>query len=300
MAVLESARTYSGATVEVDENSARQHTLKWRVKTDNEQMSGVEVLVAARSATPNPVPDLFDPCPGDSAARCKSISAQQSSESPRFWLVDAYYDSKYSNDEQQSSDPVLRRPVYTIEFQQFQHVCERAVTGEPITNSLQQVFVPAIEAEDSRPVLVVQRNLRSLYDVIPLMLTFKDAINDRPFYGAQRHQAKIKSITAGQAGKENGFEFIPVTFRIEFQGEGQTWDKVLLNTAMRFYSTKFAADAKVPLIDMIDGTRVTEPVPIDEDGVYIRRDPVNGELLSEPVYRTYQIFPERNFNLLGF
>lgn len=299
MGVLSSNRTFTGASTDVDENSARTHSLKWNVKVDSQTMTGVEVLVSARGSTPDPVPDLYDPMPGDSVSRCKGLSAKQSAATPLLWEVEAKYDSKYTPIAKQSDNPNQRPAIYTIEFQQFQKVLQTDINSRQICNTLQQTLVPAVEVEDSRPILVIQKNFSSLSQVIAFMLEYKDAINDRPFYGAARHQAKIKSITAAQAQFENGFSFIPVTMRIEFKGQGDTWDRVLLNTAMRFYRNAADFLAGRPLTDMLDGVRVSEPVPIDENGIAIARDSSTNQLVRDPVYTTFQIFPDRNFSLLG-
>lgn len=304
MPIVSSHYAFAASSTSVDEKSVRKHTLKWIIVTNDNTLTGLQVLVAGRQAMPHPLPDLFDSYPGDLDAICKGLSATQRNEAPLVWDIEASYDSNYDTEGKKDPNPLLQKPVYNVEFQQFQKVFQKDVNNKLICNTLQQVLVPAQEGEDSRPTLVVKKNFQSLAQIVPLMMDFKDAINDRPFYGAARHQAKIKSITAEDEQTSNGIRHIPVTIRIEFQGVGQTWDRVLLNTSTMFYAsaTDVPGNGNIfasPLTNKIQGIPVTEPQPIDEKGVLIPRDPNTGQLTKDPIYRTFQIFPERNFGLLN-
>jgi hypothetical protein len=302
MPVISCSRAFGGSSTEVDEMSVRNDTYAWIVQTNDRLMTGSDVLLQCiLSGSPDRVPDIYD-LSSDGYVRVVSLSAKQRSETPLVWDVEAHCSSKYDPSERYHVNPILRKPKYNVEYTQVQKIVPRDINGKPICNTLHQPFVPPIEIEDSRPTLVIQKNFQSLNQVVPLMIQYKDAINARPFYGAARHQAKMQSITAGEETTENKFRMIPVTFRIQFQGGTDTWDKVILNSSTLFYPKPFSQATSLDdlcLTNKVDGIEQTEAQPIDEQGVLIKHDPATNQLARDPVYLTYQVYPERNFSLLG-
>jgi hypothetical protein len=304
MPVVSCKRQFGGASMEAEPGQKRKYTFKWIVQTSTATMDPYQVLkqcIAFGSSDGNsPVPDLYDTLPGDNSARCKRINATQRTEDPKVWDVTVNADTEINPREenrQENENPMQQTVEYSLEQAQFVRVVEKSIDGKPCVNTLGDPFVPAIEQEDYRPVLVAQKNFATLAEVIGYMLEFKDAVNNAPFYGAKRRQARVKSITAGQQQFQNGYYYYPVTIRIEFKSDndpaGGTWDREVLNTGKRWRKKKGDQN----FTNKHDGITPSDAIPLDKDGVPCTKDEAGR--LENPHYLTFKTFPERNFGRLG-
>lgn len=308
MQLVSVVRTYGGTTATFDEKQ-RSYDMQWDVQLgeNDKEAAPFAILKRVLRDYAGQVPDIYQYPLDDPYARCKSLQLTQSKDIPTRWTLTAKCDTQVEtakDQKQQEKNPNAWPTEYSIELSQFTRLMEKDIKGKPVANTHGTPIAGGIEGDDSRPILVCQKNFSSLNSVIGFMLHFKDAVNSKEFYGAKKGQAKIQSITAGKEMSENGYTYIPVTIKIAFKGDddpdGPTWEHNVMNTGRVFFKEGVRDEnGRLKLCNTdYDGNEVTEPQPLDNQGVLIKRKP-NGALEKEPHYLKFKKYPERNFDQLG-
>src|SRR5262245_10665408 len=94
MPVIHCARDFGGSTFSKNQKGVRDYSLKWIVKTDDPTMSAVAVVNQAISASPHPIPSIFDGYSADPWAYCVDLQANQRQSAPLIWEVTAKFSTQ--------------------------------------------------------------------------------------------------------------------------------------------------------------------------------------------------------------
>jgi len=280
-----------------DAKNIRVWTQLWRVQT-NDPLDGPAVVVNYSG-----LPALFDPYSSgndsDPYALLVSKKPREEGEGHKSWIVTCEYRSDAISAEV-GSNPLTDQVKYSCGFDQFSEIARQTSFGQRIINSVDQVFTPPPEVDQSRPVYIVQRN--EAYINLPGIVDLSDSVNQYAWKGCAPRTVKVKSITPGEIQNRNGLEFYSV--RYEFHINWLTWDLRILNQATRYNSAAAGADpVYVPL------PQGTEPMTL-----YVKDDrPVpRGAIVSSDaafydekssaagnvVYLRYRHYKERNFSAM--
>lgn len=291
MAVL-SCTLLRGRDYTRGEDQQRTHTDQYQILCDRVDHTPFQVEKLAQHAGPHALPELYAPHVRDKVARVKTISVRQADDAAEKFTASVTYDTKFEQPQELPKNPLARPVRYYLELMQFERVVDTDNRGRPIVNSLGMPFDPPLMQDDSRQVLVAVRNIANIFELTSLQQTYKDAINTNPFYGAKPRQAKIVSITSGEEQRENAVNYFEVAIRVAFRGEGDTWDRKLLNVAMKRRIRNSDGSYRIADTDK-DGNKISSPIMLNRDGTMVR------EGVDEPVWLTFRTYPERDFRGLG-
>lgn len=244
----------------------QSHKLRYQVWTDG-PMWGPAVIIGAYTATPDPLPTLYQQwVPGglSTGAYVLSIAYSADDDNHNRWLMDVELGKlppgKSAADAVQN--PLNRPPRYRIEYMEEQIVIEKDREGKPITNSVGDPPDTALEDVDAYPVLVVDKNFATLQEIVDLGNQYHRSVNSDSFYGASARKVRFMPLQASDIQNENGIEFYTATMRFAFNP--RTWDREYLNRGWRY---RKAAGGPLQLA-MDDKTNlpVTSPVKLKLDG----------------------------------
>lgn len=236
------------------DRSVREYTRQFRVQTT----SITDDAAVAGSATG--VPRLGDPyvtnTSMDVGARVRSVSPQQSGETPFLWVVTVEYSSAVTDPLRQNADPILRPAQVEWDANKYQKVVEIDLLGRPMKNSAGGWFDPPVEIDDTRLTLTITRAEADFNALVAF--AYNDAINLDVFFGGAATCWKCQGIKARSA-YENGAAFWWVTYPFEFRVEG--WRKQMVDKG-----TWEILDGKV--VGMVDefGMPLTEPQLLNGGG----------------------------------
>jgi hypothetical protein len=239
VAVVSSNEVSQGRKSTGDWQYNRTHTRAWLVETNSTEDDGYDVLVGAASASPDPIPTIFQRHPSDTNAFAKSATCDPAPGSVgKSWLVVVTYDNKVDIGQGDFSggngapqpDPTLRRPRVSWGFAQFSKRVTTDRDGNAVLNSAGQAFDPPPERDFSRRVLTITR-IESDYDDATAE-EYQDAVNTDEFYGRAPGTAKMTSITASDHW-ENGDHYWEVTYIIHFDTAHLEEDESVANDGNR-------------------------------------------------------------------
>jgi hypothetical protein len=254
--------------------------LRYRCDFDGVQYDDPEAALAAAQALGLPVRrQRYTPF---SHLYCNSIRMSVSAERLDYWFADVVFSTppEGEDDEQQNENPLLRPPVFNIEYIEQEYVIEKARNVEGLLhgngaggNRAADTLGPIVNAAGTRPdepivdternaVLVIQRNFASLAEIIDLNETYQKTTNDADValgsgtVGARR----LKYLMTSSLGKqiENGIEFWPGVTQIEVK---KTTDLIIDNVGY----DRWDGTAVTPFLTAA-GERPGEPRNLNMDG----------------------------------
>ena len=319
-------------------------SLMYRVVSDTRNESPARVMNATG------VPKLGDPFPGTLFVIMteKSPSRQASDASDTVWLVTCNYKSITSQEERDrkdNPDPLDRKAnifwksrevmkCYRASvkrsdyYKAYTSAIESTFVMRSATNSASDFFEPVLEYQFTEWIAVFSKNVATIPD---WFLTYQNAVNDADFtinfYGVQKTIkkgcAKIGSIAFPKAKKENGKEYVQLSFEINIRTPRdlrasesvapEPWDDELVDMGMRRRVVQDDIDNPDPKIDpalteadigrwmnILDcqGIGVTLPVPFDHLGKPIGTPGLAIEE-TELWYSLVAPYPRKSFSLLA-
>jgi len=326
-------------------------SLMYRVVSDTRNESPAVVMNATG------VPNLGEPFPGTLFVIMteKSPSRQASDASDTVWLVTCNYKSITSQEERDrkdNPDPLdrkanifwksrevmkcyrasVKRSMY---YRSYGTSVEASFNMKSATNSASDFFEPVLEYQFTEWIAVVSKNVATIPD---WFLTYQNAVNDADFtidfYGQQKTIkkgcAKLGAISLPKAKKENGKEYVQLSFEINvrtpralrsFPSDSsldethapEPWDDEILDMGMRRRVVQADIDVPDPKIipaittadigkwmNILDVERVGVTLPVPFDGL--------GKPISTPglaiaeeklVYSLVAPYPRKSFSLLA-
>lgn len=319
-------------------------SLMYRVVSDTRNESPAVVMNAVG------VPILGEPFPGTLFVIMheKSPTRQASDASNKVWLVTCNYKSITSQEERDrmdKEDPLERKSnifwksrevmkCYRAQikrsdyYKAYTSAIESTFVMRSATNSASDFFEPILEYQFTEWIAVFSKNVATIPD---WFLTYQNAVNDADFtidfYGVQKTIkkgcAKLGAISLPKAKKENGKEYVQLSFEINIKtpralraGESvapEPWDDELVDMGMRRRVVQEDIDTPDPLIDppltaamigqwmnILDsqGIGVTLPVPFDHLGKPVKTPGIAIEE-SELWYSLVAPYPRKSFTTLA-
>jgi hypothetical protein len=319
-------------------------SLMFRVVSDTRNESPALVMNAVG------LPILGDSFPGapNVILHEKSPARQASDASDTVWLVTFNYKSILSQEERDRKDnenPLDRKSnifwksrevmkCYRAQikrsgyYKEYSAAVEDTFNMKSATNSASDFFEPILEYQFTEWIAVFSKNVATIPD---WFLTYQNAVNDADFtidfYGVQKTIkkgcAKIGSIAFPKAKKENGYEYVQLSFEINIKtpralrGDEtvapEPWDDEIPDMGMRRRVVQDDIDNPDPKIDpklkdedigkwmnILDCQQigVTLPVPFDSQGKPIGTPGIAIEE-KELWYSLVAPYPRKSFSLLA-
>lgn len=217
----------------------------------------------------------------DDGSFVQTIDVRVSSEDGCQWEATVTYGPFDAN--QQPQNPIDWPLKITHGFAKFENVVEEDIDGNAILNSAEDYFDPPVTRDDSRPVMRIARNEKTFDPAISYQ--FKDAVNKNSFFGADPGTVKCADIAADLVFNPDIGWFYSVSYDFEYNPDG--WEKRILDQGMKYLD---ASGNKSPVTEA--GKPASSPVLLDGDGGIL---PVG----ADPVFLTYKVYPEEDFDILN-
>lgn len=286
MAVIRVDPINDGREGEYDEKFVGTFTASYRVQT-NDRLDGPLVVVNDPQ-----LPVLYGTYSlGNdslSSALCISKTPRPDGDDGRSWIVTCRFST---NAIPYNSNPLNDPVKVSMGFDQFTRVAREDTSGNPVANSMGDIFDPPVEIDDSRPVYSVTRN--EAYINESLVADMKDSVNANSWRGFQPRCVKCKSITPGELQNRNNTDFYAVKY--EFHINGDTWDFKILNRGRRYKEgnniVTIPKDAEPVVIDTRTNTRA----------VNAAEAAITGQTETPVQYRyiTKRLYKERDFGVFN-
>lgn len=304
MSVISSKLQAKNATMEIDAEFRRAYTHDFIVETNSDTDMQVAVYLQSESVGPFSVPkigthyDINGNSDLDYLLERKIIKRSTDDEgNKRTWIVTCIWAQPLTGFSLALANNPLNWPVrYNLEWANYSRAFDTDIFGNKLINSANDPF-PAEEQDDARPVLVATKNEFPLEAIVAKSIFYKNAVNTDPFYGAMAREAKVESIVTGELQSLNGFQYYPVTYRVQFNEK--KWDLVLADIGFNAYNiAKNNPNAvKGPILNA-NGLPVLEEQPLNLDGTW--RDPATVLFGQELILdKSFRVYPERAFSGLG-
>lgn len=289
-------RRASLPTLNLDKRARGTYEAVWHVQTDDPMDGPVTVLTEAQAlASSERVPALWSTYAfhdeQDIASFLRSFRVEPREDphnSKTLWRVIAHYEPLEPQEQEGDGDTdPLQRPVrYRLEHTSYTRVVEQDNEGNAIVNACEQEFDEPIEDEQSRIILVAEKNFASLQEIINLNLTYAGKVNNDSYRGAGERMWYCHTIGCSDLQTEGNVSFYTATFRLELNFE--TWDRKVLNRGFKHY------DDSNKLVQATDtaGIPCNEPILLDEDGTRLA-DGATGNFI------TFKVKKEVAFSGLG-
>ncbi|HVW39263.1 MAG TPA: hypothetical protein VHB99_18230 [Pirellulales bacterium] len=277
-----------GRSGSADSKGVTGYSVTFQVGTNNVN-DGVQVVGTAV----DPVSGFSIPIPGltiyqygnetDVSAVCETVTPHQLDESPFVWEVAA----TFSNVAEPGQENPLDRPAeINVTSQKYEIPVIRDLAGKGIVNTAGNPFDPPVTKDATRYVLTISKNFAD-YD-FDLATDYADSINDLPFMGREAGTLKISGFSAIRRYEQQQI-YWTVTWEFEYRREG--WQITPLNAGL--YKKALPNALQRPCLDQ-DGSPVTSPVPLDNQGEQIKNPTVDNV-----VYLAFDVYTPRNFYALN-
>jgi hypothetical protein len=194
-------------------------------------------------------------------------------------------------------------PKLSGSFARFQKPATHDFEGNPILNSVDEPFVPALERDDSRDTLIVDVNTEQI-DLL-LRATYRDSVNDAPLWGLEKNTIKLGqwSWQIAYHGTCTPYVINRVEFEISykesirkgFEGEIIGWKDEILQAGFR-HKVDCAANPKEQRYQTNTDdhdNQIHQPMALDDDG-----NVISIECGDDPVYAQFLLYPELDFTVL--
>lgn len=212
-----------------------------------------------------------------------------------LWNVECKYSTKGDGDEQEGQEnPILQPTQISVRTNRYQKAMDKdrsSPTPQKITNSAGQLFDPVPEFDDSRPALILRKNVS--FFSLAWLEEYKDATNSDPYLGFVKYFWKISDITADRTfwDAPSGQRFYYWEVSMEIEGNDLLWypTKILDRGRMQ----KGPGSSLLPIRVGADRRPTQDPVLLDGAG----ND--NQDADFEGFYREFDIYRRRSFGALG-
>jgi len=274
---------YSGVTNETE-------TISYLVETDSKLTTRTQILASGL------LPAKFTPHPDNALMTVRSVSLNQT-ESPKVWQADVSYSSvPYDKDDEDDEDqvsPLDKLARIRWSTTQFIKIADKDKDGVEITNSAGDMFDPPVEIDTSRFSIVVEKNLAS----IPVwVLSYPNTVNTSSFtvqgLTIPAKTAKMSELSISELKTEQGIDFYTLTFRMELANADEVdWSINVLDRGFHMFKTPLTTPKEITKILDDDSNPVASPQLLDGSGGVLERE-------ATPSYRSFDVYHEKDFNLL--
>lgn len=217
MAVVKVVEKWSGRSGNIDDKYRRDYRRVFQVITNNTYDEAAAII--ASPLVNADVPSLWDSYENrdgsfvDNGALCTKITIDQNPEEPTDWTLTCEFSSNVTDETLQNKDPLSRPPDISVDFDQFQEPFDVDLVGQSLVTSAGQKFDPPVMRDDSRPVIVIERN-EPTFDYT-VAANYKDAINSDIVLGFQPLTLKLRM--GARRAYENGVIFWRVRYQLSYK-----------------------------------------------------------------------------------
>jgi hypothetical protein len=273
----------------------------------------------------NPPPTTGPACPTiptetDAGSFCNEIDFQQDSEDACLWLVTLKYSSwdvahelGTSQAQNGAINPTEMAPEVNWSFAKYEVSNTQDINGNPFINTAGDPLENPPKVEETRQVLSFVRNEQNYNDNYAQQ--FRDHVNSDIFLGWPPNMVKCKSILGQRVYTADWGYYWKVSYEFEFRvgtllnyaeewvfdqpvtsGNFTGWDAVVLNAGLR----QLVGGTGTPQQITIDGSLITSPVPLQQNGAYTPLTAGTDETGSvDPWYIEFTLYPSAPFAQLN-
>ncbi len=264
---------------------------------------------------------LTTPTEQDTGSFCQSMEIAQDAEDSRQWKVvlqyssyDIFHELGGSNVQNGSINPIEMAPEVHWSSAKFEVSNVLDINGIPFINTAGDPLENPPKTEETRQVLLFTRNESDYQE--QWAQQFRDSVNGTVFLGYQPNQVKCKDIQGKRIYSTDYGYYWQVSYEFEFRigyttmvtaaegdvdtiGEGffnpstttTGWYAVVLNAGLR----QLVGGTGSPKQITIDGSLVTAPVPLQQNGAYVPLTTAG----TDPFYLQFVLYPAQDFSLLN-
>lgn len=273
-----------------DPEQHRQYTSTYMVLTDDKNDGPITAIQASgipAYRSPYAFGNDTDPW-----AFCSSIQARLTKveDTARQWTVTVTHSTRPAERcaDFQIDNPLDEPFKISGSFAQFTRPATVDRNGLSITNSVQEPFVPAIEIDDSRKVLVIEKNLPTID--LDDWADYADTVNSGTLWGLSSRKIKLNQwrFTVLYYGVCNYY----VNNVWEFHINKDKWNHKVIDAGFRHLDGGAAPNYKT-IMDTVDQPR-HQPTPLDGSGNILD---LTGGL--PPYTFNFEIYREKDFTAIG-
>lgn len=280
----------SGDSKGVDDT---RDTLRWRIVTDNKYDTAQTIYPPL--AASGLLPKQFEPHPANIFLTCRSVRIDNQADSPYHWTATAEYSSapikESDKEKQEKPNPVDRRAKIRWSTTNYQHVFVEDINGKAVVNSAGDYFAEQPEVERSYWRASITKNLTAIPTWV---LDLDNPVNESQFsiQGLQvpPETGRLCNLAVGDREIENGFEYYPLSFDIEFRKNG--WKIKPLDQGFRFINLD---TGELENITDANGDPITSPHLLDGLGQKLANPSPDTAVFLE--FDGYELFDFNNLPL---
>lgn len=282
-------------------------TVVYELETTTIIESPLEAIALARGASGRPVPQRNSMFP-NSFIFAQTFNATRNELNRLYWEITVEYSPppKGEDEQQQEEDnPLLRPPVYDIQYVEQEYVVEQARNVEELTGGFTRPVgreAPICNAAFRRPdepivdterngVIVVERNYATLGAIMSLNETYQRTCNSDTLTigGETINPRRLKYLVTRSGGKqvENGVTYYPGTTEIEIK---KTTDLIIDNVGYEYWDPNVGDNGAYVRAKDGNDDFAAEPVNLDMDGTLLtsgEKTTITYRHLEEVAYATF-------------
>lgn len=238
------------------------------------------VLVAAQSGTPDPVPARYAAYTYDAGAYAQEFNVEKlrtdDHQANDEWVVRVTWKPLEPNTRpgDSAANPTARPTKLRLEFEDFQEPLREAYnvdaltgrsanTNGPIVNGALQPYHETLVVDNRRAILVATKNVATQSEVDTLNSTFINTVNSGTFYGRAAHFAKFIAADVTDEIREASYTYYQATIRVALGTAA--WYHVIDNVGWQYWTGAACTGRKLNFVDA-DGATIPEPQKLALDG----------------------------------
>lgn len=306
----------SGCSGDGDEFNMGTYRVRYIVTTDGvlgpkNVLAGALALSAATNDVP---PDLWDTYSfageTDIYSYAREFHIEKHPGSDALYYLDAVYlpcppgegpRLAVSNTPVNSvTNPANRSPIVWWDREVFSQLARYDITGKEIVNKCGDYYPNDDEIEATRGVLVIEKNVATLDEVITYSNTFDQHVNRDPWvitgtnYSVPARCALVREVSSGPMQTEQGYNYFHVVFRFSLKFD--TWDLKKAEYGQFHYTKTIGGSYETITTGNVSRRAFTDAkalVKLEEDGT--RREDT-----QPAIFTSWKVRPEANFGQLPF
>lgn len=268
-----SCKLMTNRTFELNLGNNPQFEFTYQITTDTLETNADTVRSQAHSAGPDSLPELYQSLGSTTwgGTWCNRIKlAQTNPNNNCIWTANVTFGALPQGetpDDQGVANP-LNRPVryWSESMTELQPVIKDK-DGNPIRNAADDEFLDPLMREVHIPILVAQKNLSDLAQIIQWNLDFDSTTNEKKFHDAEPGEVLFFPIQTGAQLSANGTAYYAAEFRFGFKPGG--WKEEVVNQGLNFL-------VDTGEVDLEGQTIYRKERAVDEDG-----EPTPGPILLD-------------------
>lgn len=302
-------------SVDPDKGYAREHTITYRVQTDDVATEAETILADTRLP---PLGSFYQSPEGvtNNFIRCIERIPAQEDDAGLVWTVEVKFSSNYLPTSRNDPDPRNHPATFTTDTEERQEAFQNDIEGTWLRNSANEAYDPPAQRDAGDCIITVEKNMPFDFDEAQLIKDFKHTVNAETFRGHPPGTAKLSRIRVEEVYSGVDYKKVTAIFKVRYGKrirvseswvagqrkfwreqflltdlpevpnvwEWQGWDTLVLDAG---FST-LVGGATTPI--RRDGARPTKPALLDGTGT---------ETTTAIVYHRYKAYKSTSFSTIG-